>query len=569
MRLLACAVAVAAIAAAACGGAKEREEVRAALQQTLASPVRPAFVTADGEGRRLWKLTQQFYVRRQHAPAWIEGNDPRPQMAELIDALTAARDEGLDPQLYNVALLKQRYDDARKGFLTRNGFNPAEAGALDAWLTYLYLKYASDLADGVSDLARADPAWRIKPERFDPAAHLDSALTSGAIRSSLMALTPATAQYQALRSVLARYREQAANGGWPIVPALRLKPNATAPQVPALARRLAASGDYAGDASSTSYGPRLQGAVKQFQRRHGLLDDGIVTPAVVAEMNVPIARRIQQIELNLERWRWLPRELGARHILVNIPEYRLEVWERERVPLAMRVVVGKPETPTPIFTEEMTHVVLSPYWNVPASIAEGETLPELLRDPGFLKRANMEVLDSSGQVVDASAIDFADPTRYRFRQRPGAANSLGLVKFMFPNEHNVYLHDTPSDSLFARVTRSFSHGCVRLEQPLALAEYVLRDHPGWSRDRIEDAMHAEEERVVKLRERLPVYLGYWTARVASDGLLQFRKDVYRIDERQAAMLSDRLMRLRKAAAAAARAAAGGKSAPRAMASSND
>ena len=180
----------------------------------------------------------------------------------------------------------------------------------------------------------------------------------------------------------------------------------------------------------------------------------------------------------------------------------------------------------------MTHVVFSPYWNVPPDIAQGETLPEILKDPGFLERSEHGSASTrAGSPIDPSSIDLADPTSYRFRQRPGAQNSLGLVKFMFPNQFNVYLHDTPADSLFARASRSFSHGCVRLENPLALAEYVLRDQPEWTREKIEEAMHADEERTVKLKTAIPVYLGYWTARVSADGVLQFRKDVYGIDGR--------------------------------------
>jgi murein L,D-transpeptidase YcbB/YkuD len=326
--------------------------------------------------------------------------------------------------------------------------------------------------------------------------------------------------------------------------------------VSTIAARLTASGDYTGAAvtGDAPYAIELQESVKRFQRRHGLTDDGVVSAATIAEMNVPIERRINQIALNLERWRWLPRDLGDRHILVNIPEYRLEVWDRNQVPLTMRVVVGKKDTQTPIFADEMTYLVFSPYWNVPPDIAEGETLPEVLKDPGFLDRSNMEVVDTNGTPIDPSSIDLADPRKYRFRQRPGAHNSLGLVKFMFPNQFNVYLHDTPADSLFARASRSFSHGCVRLENPIALAEYVLRDQPEWTREKIQEAMDAGEERTVKLRAAIPVYLGYWTARVSADGMLQFRRDVYGIDARLSVLLADRLSRLRKTAAAAASAA---------------
>jgi murein L,D-transpeptidase YcbB/YkuD len=543
-------------AAAGCsGGAERQRQVEATLHRTLAAQARPPYVTSDAEGRKLWKLTQQFYERREHAPAWIKGTAPLPQISELIEALHDAADEGLDPELYHDAHHDRRRHEASKRCHAKKGFEPTEAGSLDVWLTYLYMKYTSDLADGVSDLAHADPKWQIRPEKFDPSTLLESALRENRVGRSIAELMPGNPQYQALRKMLAEHRARAAKGGWPAVPGkTTLKPGQRGPAAAAIASRLAASGDFTGKVPAPGaalYTPDLQEAVKRFQRRHGLTDDGIVTPAVVAEMNVPIDRRIRQIEMNLERWRWLPRDLGERHILVNIPEYRLEVWEGSHVPLSMRVVVGKQDTQTPIFSDEMTYVVFSPYWNVPPNIAQGETLPEIMKDPGFLDRTNMEVLDKNGKPIDPSTIDVTDPTSYRFRQRPGEQNSLGLVKFMFPNQFNVYLHDTPADSLFARASRSFSHGCVRVENPVALAEYVLRDYEGWNREKIEEAMHAEEERTVKLKKAIPVYLGYWTARVSGDGAMQFRKDVYGIDTRLTALLADRLSRLRKSAAAAA------------------
>jgi murein L,D-transpeptidase YcbB/YkuD len=271
----------------------------------------------------------------------------------------------------------------------------------------------------------------------------------------------------------------------------------------------------------------------------------------VAELNVPVEARIQQIALNMERWRWLPRKLGDPHILVNIPQMRLDVRENGNVPLSMRVVVGKEDTPTPIFNHRMTYLVFAPYWNVPDEIAQKETLPSVMKDPGFLERSNMEVVDKSGKPVDPESIDVEEPGRYRFRQRPGTSNSLGLVKFMFPNQYNVYLHDTPADSLFARASRSLSHGCVRLEQPEKLARYVLRDQPDWTPERIAEAMHGADEQTVKLTAPVPVYLGYWTARVAQGGGVEFRRDVYGIDGRQTAKLAERRERLRRSTNAAA------------------
>jgi murein L,D-transpeptidase YcbB/YkuD len=525
--------------------------LRHALEAFLNAKPTPAFVTRDPEGTRLWGLTKQFYQKRAYELAWIDGTSRRPEMDELIGALQHADREGLDSSLYNASTLAARRSDANKGFLTKKGFNEGEAAGLDAWLTYLYMEYASDLATGVADLSHADPNWKIRGEKFDPLATLTDALEHHKVARSLDDLLPDDPQYESLRKALAQYRDLASKGGWPVGPAnLKLKPGQRNPAVPVVARRLAVTGDFTGNISDTGtvYGPELQEAVKRFQRRHGLEPDGVIGPALIAQMNVPADARVRQLELNLERWRWLPRDLGDRHIIVNIPEYRLEVWDHGKVPVAMRVVVGKKDTPTPIFSDEMTYVVFAPYWNVPADIVENETLPSVMRDPAFLEKTNMEVIDTKGNPVDPSSVDLSNPAAYRFRQRPGTANSLGLVKFMFPNTFNVYLHDTPVDSLFARATRSFSHGCVRLEQPDALAQYVLADQPSWTPDKIQAAMHGDQETIVKLRQPIPVYLGYWTARVTPDGILQFRNDVYGIDGRQTQTLAERLTRLKQHAA---------------------
>jgi murein L,D-transpeptidase YcbB/YkuD len=563
------AIAVALIVSASCGGHERKQHARQTRQTVgtggrsdgvdvgpvLAASTPPPFVARDREGTRLWGLTKQFYQKRGNEPAWIDGRKPRREMDELIDALQHAGRDGLDPELYNASLLKARRAEAGRGFLTMKGFDEKEAATLDVWLTYLYLQYASDLTNGVSDLSHADPKWQLRDKKSDPLALLDDALARHEVGASLEKLTPEHQQYVKLRDALARYRDIAQRGGWPQVPAqLRLKPGQHNPLVADLARRLAATGDYTGAIGEhvEVYGPELQEAVKRFQRRHGLEPNASVGRELAAQMNVPVERRIEQIELNLERWRWLPRDLGDRFVLVNLPEYRLEVWDHGTVPVTMKVVVGKKDTPTPIFSDNMTYIIFSPYWNVPSDIAAKETLPHALSDPSFLQKMNMDVLDSSGQVVNPASIDLSNPGAYRFRQRPGASNSLGLVKFMFPNQYDIYLHDTPADSLFARAVRSFSHGCVRLEQPERLAQYVLKDQPDWTPEKIEQAMHGGVEKTVKLREPLPVYLGYWTARISADGLLQFRNDLYGVDARQEALLAQTLERRRAQADKASR-----------------
>ena len=473
---------VVAVVASSCGTDDRlaRDRIRAQVEAART----PEYATRNKEARGLWTKTRDFYRARAFAPVWLEQRRATAKMEALVAAIKRAGRDGLDPVLYDIGFVDERGGTGRKRF------SEEDAGEVEIRLTLAYMQFASDLADGVSDLARSNPAWHMRPRTFDPAAHLTTAIADGKIVESLDALRPTNQEYRALAELLADYRNRASNGQ-----------SAPGTDKVSLAERM---------------------------------------------------KQIELIELNLERWRWLPRERAAKHIVVNIPAFRLDVWERDTVALSMRVVVGKKDTPTPIFDDAMTHVVFSPYWNVPATIANGETLPSALRDPSFLRRTNMELLDEKGQVVDPESIDLERAGDYKFRQRPGSGNALGLVKFMFPNEFNVYLHDTPADSLFARASRSFSHGCVRVEQPQALAEYLLKDRAEWTRETITEAMHAGVERTVKLREPVPVYIGYWTVDVTPDGKAAFLPDVYGLDARQAAALNERRARARQPAHIASR-----------------
>jgi murein L,D-transpeptidase YcbB/YkuD len=247
---------------------------------------------------------------------------------------------------------------------------------------------------------------------------------------------------------------------------------------------------------------------------------------------------VEKIRMNLERWRWAPRDLGERHILINVPSYQMQVVEGGRTALAMRVIVGAPDTPTPLFSDQMTYIVFSPFWNIPESILREETLPRLIEDPEFLLRNNIEVVGTSGEPIDPASVDWFDEeatTGLRFRQTPGPDNALGLVKFVFPNHFSVYLHDTPTDSLFAKRRRTFSHGCIRVEQPVALAEYVLQDKAQWTPERIRLAMNSRREQAVKLKKPIPVHIGYWTAWVAEDGSVTYLDDPYGLDQKHASV----------------------------------
>jgi len=561
VRSVTLAAAVATISLAAVSGCGDRKRtdtpslkvekgVPEAIEAQLAT--KPAFLRGDAEGERVWKMVRTFYETRQHAPVWVDGRRPTASLDALLEALRGAEREGLDPASYGTqALIAHRQNADRKRF-SRDAFAVTDIDDVDVWSTWAFMSYASDLADGVTDLSQVSHTWGMKPKAIDAAALLEKALASGEIAETLASVAPRHPEYQALKNALADYRRIATWGGWPRIPeGIKLKEGSEHDAVPTVRKRLAVTHDYKGNADDPSrrYDKALADAVRLFQVRHGLQEDGVLAGRTVAAINVPVAERIRQIELNMERWRWLPRDLGANHARVNIPEYRLDLWEGDTIAMTMRVVVGAPDNKTPIFADEMTHIVFSPYWNVPPSIASEETLPAVLNDPGYLARNNLEVVGTSGRVLDPSSVDWSNPSSYRFRQKPGTSNSLGLVKFMFPNNHNVYLHDTPADKLFAQQVRALSHGCVRVEQPTKLARYLLRDRREWDEDRIDAAMHAGRENHVKLSKPIPVYLLYMTARAShADGSVHFRDDVYGYDAQQGRAFQQRIRRLQQRSA---------------------
>lgn len=311
-------------------------------------------------------------------------------------------------------------------------------------------------------------------------------------------------------------------------------------RVALLRERLLATGDLTTNpkASATLFDEAAEQTVLKFQRRHGLEDDGIVGPATLEALNVSAGQRVRQIELNMERWRWLPQDLGDRHLLVNIAGFDLDVVAGGTTVLSMRVIVGRDYRRTPVFSDRVTYLVFSPYWHVPPSIAVQDILPALKKDPHYLEKKNVRVFRGSGsdvREVDSRSIDWTkvgpSSFNYSFRQDPGPDNALGHVKFMFPNKFNVYLHDTPARELFHKTERAFSSGCIRIEKPGDLAELLLRDDPTWDRQRVRSAMGAGVEQTVRLRVPVPIHVLYWTAWVGEDGLLHFRKDIYGRDRR--------------------------------------
>jgi murein L,D-transpeptidase YcbB/YkuD len=479
-------------------------------------------------------LVERFYKGRNYQPAWIH-NGHLVQAATLLKALEDAYGDGLVPAYYHLNVIKSLVEKAEK----ESTFDQAGLADLDILLTDAFLTLSCHLSGGCVNPVTRKAEWFTKQRTVDVSSVLEQALREKQIREALLKLRPEQGSYGRLKQALARYRDFSSRGEWPLVlsgPAL--KKGFVSKRVVELRKRLAASGDLETDETKGGdlFDEKLEQAVIVFQKRHGLKADGIVGPATLNALNVPLKQRIRQIELNMERMRWIPDNVGQRSIVVNIANFELNVIENEKTVLSMRVVVGKPFQRTPVFTAKMTYLVINPAWNVPDSIAQKEILKKIKNDPQYLAEQNIKVLKGWGsqekeiapKTIDWSGIT-ANTLAYRFSQKPGPLNPLGSIKFMFPNKFNVYLHDTPSKRLFSESVRTFSHGCTRIEKPIELGEYVLRDVPGWTREKLLAEIDKGTEQIVPLLHPLNVHFLYLTAWVDEDGVLQFRNDVYKRD----------------------------------------
>ena len=501
-----------------------------ALQQIVAG-TRPANTPPP-----VWKDVQAFYASRAYAPAWIDGK-PGARAAAALATIQSASAHGLSPADYGAPGLAQTVEALRAD---TKKIDEQRVADLDARLTTALLALGRDVAIGRTAPHPAESHWKARRQVPDLAGTLNQS-ANGDVTMWLDAVRPRHPEYAALQKSLAGLQAQDDQGEWPAVPKTMIKPGSSGPAVAAMRRRLAASGELSATSSGadteTAYDENVQSAVRAFQEHNGLKATGAIDAATIAAMNIPLAERIRQVALNLERWRWMPDDLGDRHFIVNIPYFHLFAREHGKPVKDIRVIVGQPGKETPIFSSDMTTVVFSPYWNIPDSIAEGETAPKAARDPEFLSRNNIEILrvsKSGTTTVDPSKVDWDDASALKelsFRQRPGDKNALGHVKFLFPNPFDVYLHDTPSDNLFGRTGRAFSHGCVRVEEPEELAKYVLRGYPEWDETHILAAMNAGVEKQVKLTEPIPVHIVYFTAWVDDAGGLHFQPDIYGYDKR--------------------------------------
>lgn len=496
-------------------------------------------------------MVLRFYERRGFEAAWSAKRGLKDEALQLADALEAAPREGLelgDAQADQVRARVEMLAAAREAL--GRGPGPHLLADTDILLTRSFLKHAAHLHTGLIDPARLPADWHLNPRRADLVEVLERALATHGVAGALSSLEPAHPGYAALRGLLERYREIAHAGGWRgVPPGPPLRRGSAGERVRLLSERLAAEGDLdRALAGSGTFDAALFTAVRRFQARHGLDTTGVVGEHDRVELDVPVAARIRQIELNLERWRWLPAGLGARRLLVNIPGFTLEAREQDRAALTMRVIVGRELSRTPMFSDSITYLVFNPVWELPIEIAKNEVLPAIQKDPEYLAKNHLRLYARHGggkREVDPAKVDWSKVTPGGFgfavKQDPGPGNSIGHVKFMCPNQFAVYLHDTPAASLFTATQRDYSHGCVRVERPLELALYLLRGKAGWDSARIVAAFDTLKNKVVQLPEPVPVHILYWTTWVDDRGVAQFRRDVYAVDS----LLSDAFSHARR------------------------
>jgi L,D-transpeptidase YcbB len=479
-----------------------------------------------------------FYRAREGRPAWIDDPLSLSAPAAFLDALRRVAEDGLDPANYHLATLESLLEEVRTA--RRQGPRKVRAETLtdlEMLLTDAFLLCGSHLVHGQVNPETIQSEWFVKGRVEDLAAVLEKGLRAGDVPGALASLKPRSAVYEGLRKAFRDMRDLAAAGGWPGFPAgPKLVPGDRDPRVPALRRRLSATGDHPAGADVPDpelFDGGLEGSVRAFQRRHGLEPDGVVGAATAAALEVPASVRLRQVRANLERWRWITPDLGESFLLVNVADFRLRVVESGREVLSMPVVVGSAYRRTPDFSGKLSYLEINPTWTVPPKLVREDILPKVRKDPGYLRKKGFRVFrgwSEEAEEVDVDAVDWSavdgETLSFRFRQDPGPQNSLGRIKFMFPNKFDVYLHDTPERWLFGRAERDRSSGCIRVERPVDLAAYLLGADPAWTRDKILETIESGETRVVHLRRPLNVHLLYWTAWLDSEGRIQFRNDIY-------------------------------------------
>jgi murein L,D-transpeptidase YcbB/YkuD len=488
---------------------------------------------------------QHAYEPSNFAPLWLNGNQPTSQATAIIALLQNSVHKGLNPDDYDAVHWQGRLDGLKTA-------NDAALAEFDAAVTVGLMRYISDLHIGRVNPTHFNFGIDIETKKYDMPQFVTQDVQHAVdVQAVLDQVEPTYDGYKRTGVALQHYLDLAAKGDGPPVPDVTKSVGVgdAYPGTAQLAARLQLLGDLPANATIVTdahiYDATLSVGVKSFQERHGLTPDGKLGKDTVAQLNVPLATRVVQLDDALERWRWLPPQFPQPPVVANIPEFVVRAFDADhRVAFSTNVVVGKAmRTQTPVFTKDMKYIIFRPYWNIPPGIVRGEIIPHITKNRGYLATKNMEITDSSGRVITDGAVSDAVLAQLRagklmVRQKPGKDNSLGLVKFIFPNENNVYLHSTPAQELFSRTRRDFSHGCVRVEKPAELAAYLLRNQPPWTLEKVQQAMQSgPDNQQVNLVTPVPVLIFYITAVVGEDGSVHFFDDIYGYDKSLNAVLA--------------------------------
>ena len=472
-----------------------------------------------------------FYRQHDYAPVWSQNGELTPSALNLIQTLRTAYADGLNPNNYHIkqinSLIKQYQDnDGNEGQILAN---------LDLTLSDAFLIYANNLYYGLLNVKKAYPDWVVIKKPIDLTKQLELATTDS--KATVADLAPTYPGYAALKAKLAEYQLVVANGGWTAVPdGDQMVLGDKGDRVKALRQRLYVSGELANEGGS-KFDDELQKAVMQFQLNNGLYDDGIVESDTLAALNISARTRVRQMELNLDKMRLLPMDLSHDYILVNLPGYYLKVVHESKTILTMDVAVGGGAHPSCILNSKIQHLVLNPYWNIPAEIAESEIWESVKNNPNYLNQKHVQVLKKEGDDYKPINVDNFNWNKmtakqfnsYRYRQSPGEQNALGKVKFIFPNACGIYLHDSNERDLFDVYQRDFSHGCIRVSQPLNLTTYVLNSQKQWSAKKVNDMFQNDVNKTVPLVKPVNLYIMYFTSYVSDDDWAQFRPDIYKFE----------------------------------------
>jgi murein L,D-transpeptidase YcbB/YkuD len=480
-------------------------------------------------------LTSVYHYKALH-PYWVTPKGTGPKALIILDFLKKAETEGLEPKNYEVDQISELF----------SAHQPRSLAKLDALLTFNLIKYIHDVRNGQIKPRYADPG--LFPEagdiNFKPRATIEKVLAAPDLVVYLESLTPAHKHYTRLKKALKTYRTIEKEGGWSFIAAGKIiRPGDDDERIPGVIRRLSVTGDLDPTMAplAAKYSPLLKKSIVRFQARHGLAPDGAVGPKTIAALNVPVADRIKQIIINMTRWRWQEHDLGDKYILVNIAHFDLTAFEAGQEAFRFPVIVGELQKQTPILNGRISSIEINPYWNIPRSIAREEDLPKLRKDPNYLENRHIRLFsgwNADAHEIDSKTIDWNNisPARmgeYSLRQDPGPWNALGQIKFYFPNKYYVYLHDTPMQNLFSRSQRNFSHGCIRVSDPLKLAVFALsRQADGdWTPEMISGSINEKKRVTIMLPELLPVHLTYQTSWVDKNGQICFNRDIYGRDKK--------------------------------------